>query len=212
MNPTNRNADRARILQALRRAVVRPKPKPFEQVPSGSVFVDSGRDRAERFARRFVQRGGLFHFCENGYADFFREVMNLSRAEGWQQVYCWEKALYDVWRDELQFSECKLGQSLNGIDAGVVRGLAAVAESGTLILSDRQLGALEMSAAGPRALIVLLRADQIVIELNAAMQAAKDQAATRLVQLDGGGYRHPFFDVGGRSLGARRVYCFLIDG
>jgi|GEM_PF-1969254 len=207
-----RDKDRQSIMKNVRQVVLKPLPEPYDELPKQPIFKANDPDPIVAFAERFTESGGHFMYCES-LKTFLLEVMELSNTKQWKYVYCWEKMLYDKWFD-LQFAECKIGEQLFKISAGVCFCEGIVSATGSIILSERNSGALKMLAEA-EALIVLARSSQIFPTLNHAISWMKQEQFNNpighWISVNGSNAPHPLYGTESNQLKAKEIYLFLVE-
>lgn len=206
-----RDKQRQAIMKNVRQVVLKPLPEPFDDLSNKPFFKAVDSDAIVAFAEQFTESGGHFMYCES-VNEFLDEVMELSHSKEWKYVYCWEKNLYDRWFDK-QFAECKIGEQLFKISAGVCFCEGIISQTGSIVLSNRNAGALKMLAEA-EALIVLAKTSQIFPTLNHAITWIKqeqfNQPIGNWVCLNGASEKHPIFQVNNNQLKAKEIYLFLV--
>ena len=183
--------EKEKILRRIREGLAMPAPVPGHQAGHADPKPHNGGEpemaqwlppvgegfeaQADLFGRNSVQLKSTFHLLESE-AEATRALGELSRTEGWQRVAAhadgargdstraivselglpalWTDAGYDV-------------REMEKCDAGVTECDALVAQTGSVLITNRSAGGRALSVLPPHH-VVLARRDQLVADLPAA--------------------------------------------
>lgn len=206
-------SSREKILQKIRKALVKPVPSPFPgQDPNVSVYPNPGDDLSVLFAGEFTRLLGKFAYCADEQ-ELAIQVAALIREKSWEEVYCAEAGLREKLSamGSVRFS----GRSLADSDASVTSCEALVARTGTIVLSAALPEGRTASVYAP-VHICVAKTSQLVWDISDAlltMQEKYPQGIPSLVSFATGPSRTADIEktlvVGVH--GPKEVYCFLVE-
>jgi L-lactate dehydrogenase complex protein LldG len=206
-------SSRERILQKIRKALVKPVPSPFPgQDPNAPVYPNPDEDLSVLFASEFTRLLGKFAYCADERA-LAIQVSALIREKSWEEVYCAEEPLRAILSAQgtVRFS----GRQLADSDVSVTSCEALVARTGSIVLSAALTEGRTASVYAP-VHICVARTSQLVWDISDALKALQEkypQGLPSLVSFATGPSRTADIEktlvVGVH--GPREVYCFLVE-
>lgn len=151
--------------------------------------------QVERFAAELAQVGGQAHPCADR-EEALRHVLRLIERENARRLLMTPSPFIDeldlrgslVSRGIEIIEDPVINDRFREIEVGITGVLAAVAESGTLLLGGAPASMWQWASLLPRVHIALLRADQIRTDLDGAcvdLRGALAEGATELVWVTG---------------------------
>ncbi len=173
-----------------------------------------GNSLEEDFVAHFIQSGGTFIFCEDAN-DFVHQLDTLVRSKGWKEVLCAHKQLFTFLTNHQKEYIREFNPRFKNASAAITDCEAAIARTGSFILSSQQNYGRMASINYPAHLIVL-QPHQILPDLSDALKLMKQKYNNRLpsmININTGPSRTADIEktlVTGVH-GPKEVYCFLLN-
>jgi L-lactate dehydrogenase complex protein LldG len=141
---------------------------------------DSFEDQLARFRANVADLKATFYFC-NSRDELAKQLMELRDVEGWKKVASHAGELTDVACGKLALPVCRTDQTfdaneLESSDAGITECDALVAQTGSVLVTNRSAGGRALSVLPPHH-VVLARREQLVRDLPAAFELLKKNYA-----------------------------------
>jgi len=174
------SAAKENILKRIRQALSHSTPLPFPQSEgNNSVFHRAHQEPEIEFAERFTQLQGKFIFCIN-HKELIPQLNSLVNTMGWENIYCREKKLQDVLKENLftKFSEERLAQC----DAAITSCELLIARTGSIVMSAAQQSGRTVSVYAP-VHICIAYTKQLVYDIRDGLQVLKEKYSDRLPSL-----------------------------
>jgi L-lactate dehydrogenase complex protein LldG len=185
---TERDKIFARIREALN--VVAPVPghhgAPASAAPSAQAREwlpptgDSFEDQLARFRANAADLKATFCFC-NSRDEMTKLLLELRDVEGWKKVASHGGELTDAACNALALPVCRTDESFNAnelesSDAGITECDALVAQTGSVLVTNRSAGGRALSVLPPHH-VVFARREQLLRDLPAAFELLKKKYA-----------------------------------
>ena len=207
------SSSKEKILKKIREALSNSTPLPFPKSEGNSAVFRPPEDELEiLFAEEFTKLLGKFAFCVNE-ADAKNQITKLVSQEKWQNVYCNENDLLNLFKPE-EFPEIKKS-SLSNCDAAITSCNYLVARTGAIVMSSAQQSGRTASAYAP-VHICIAYVDQLVFDTRDALKNLKIKYGNNIpsfITFAAGPSRTADIEktlvVGVH--GPKEVYLFLID-
>lgn len=173
-----------------------------------------GNSLEEDFVTHFIQSGGTFIFCENAN-DFVQQLNALVQSKGWKTVLCAHKQLFSFLANNQLAYIREFDPRFKDATVAITDCEAAVARTGSLILSSHQNYGRMASINFP-VHIVVLQPHQILPDISDALKLMKQKYNNRLpsmININTGPSRTADIEktlVTGVH-GPKEVYCFLLN-
>lgn len=202
------------ILGKIRRAYVQHRPAPpYPNLDTVSPIFRKDEDIEEFiFAKKFTKSGGKFAYVED-YTDFFEQVMELSFERGWNDIYCWDWEISDVFK-EVDFRNIRIGQNLSEARVGIVKCDALIARTGSILFSLGLKSQLTLSSF-PETLIVLAYTSQVVPDFNDGINLIKEKYfpnfPSMVWSVSGPSKNFVVENIEMMGLGQSEVFVFLVE-
>ena len=141
---------------------------------------DSFEDQLARFHANATDLKATFHFCNNR-EEFAKSLTGLRDAEGWKKIASHGGELTDSACKTIALPVCRTDQpfdvnELESSDAGITEGAALVAQTGSVLVTNRSAGGRALSVLPPHH-VVIARRDQLVRDLPEAFELLKKKYA-----------------------------------
>jgi L-lactate dehydrogenase complex protein LldG len=161
-------------------------PKSFNGSPSAQAREwlpptgDSFEERLARFRVNAVDLKATFHLVD-GREELAKLLLELRDAEGWEKVASHSGELTDAACKILGLPVCRTDQKydvneLEGCDAGITECDALIAQTGSVLVTNRSSGGRALSVLPPHH-VVIARREQLLRDLPAAFEWLKTQYA-----------------------------------
>jgi L-lactate dehydrogenase complex protein LldG len=202
-----------KILKKIREALSNSTPLPFPKSEgNSSVFHPQTEELEILFAEEFTKLSGKFAFCVNE-ADAKNQIKKLIIQQKWENVYCKENELLNLFKTE-EFPAIKKS-SLANCDAAITSCNYLVARTGAIVMSSAQQSGRTVSAYAP-VHICIAYTDQLICDTRDALKDLKKKYGNNLpsfITFAAGSSRTADIEktlvVGVH--GPKEVYVFLID-
>jgi L-lactate dehydrogenase complex protein LldG len=155
-----------------------PAPAAFRQwlPPVGATF----EERLELFQRQAASLKATFHFT-NIPEEISKLLLELSATDGWKKIASHHGQLTDPACGALNLPVCQVDEGydvreMEGCDAGITECDALVAQTGSVLITNRSAGGRALSVLPPHH-VVLARREQMVGDLSEAFQMLKRKYA-----------------------------------
>lgn len=137
---------------------------------------DSFEDQLARFRANATDLKATFYLCSNR-DEFTRLLTELRGVEGWKKVASHGGELTDVACQTLGLPVCRTDQPFNATeleacDAGITECDALIAQTGSVLVTNRSAGGRALSVLPPHH-VVLARREQLLRDLPAAFELLK---------------------------------------
>lgn len=144
--------------------------------PVGDPF----EDQLARFRANAADLKATFYFC-NSHDELAKLLMELRDAEGWKKVASHAGELTDAACKTLALPVCRTDQAydvseLESSDAGITECDALIAQTGSVLVTNRSAGGRALSVLPPHH-VVLARREQLLRDLPAAFELVKKKYA-----------------------------------
>jgi L-lactate dehydrogenase complex protein LldG len=144
--------------------------------PVGASF----EDQLARFRANATDLRATFYFCNNR-EELAKLLLELRDVEGWKKVASHAGELTDAACKTLALPVCRTDQSFNvneleSCDAGITECDALVAQTGSVLVTNRSAGGRALSVLPPHH-VVLARREQLLRDLPAAFELLKKKYA-----------------------------------
>lgn len=141
---------------------------------------DSFEDQLARFRANAADLKATFYFC-NSRDELGKLLLELRDAERWKKVASHAGELTDAACKTLALPVCRTDQSfdvneLEASDAGITECDALVAQTGSVLVTNRSAGGRALSVLPPHH-VVLARREQLLRDLPAAFELLKNKYA-----------------------------------
>lgn len=141
---------------------------------------DSFEDRLARFRANAADLKATFHFCNNR-DEVIKLLLELRDAEGWKKIGSHAGELTDAACKTLGLPVCRTDQSfdvneLEACNAGVTECDALIAQTGSVLVTNRSAGGRSLSVL-PEHHVVLAQREQLLRDLPAAFELLKKKYA-----------------------------------
>jgi len=185
--------EKEKILARIREALTLPAPRPGQEhanehramaAANGSGSVSrwlpavgpAFEDRLALFRKNAVDLKAEFHLAES-LEDACRILLGIREAESWSKVGTHGGALCDPIREALGLPVCLTDRAyevsdLESCDAGISECDALVAQTGSVLITNRSAGGRALSVLPPHH-VVLARKDQLIRDLPDAFTLLK---------------------------------------
>ncbi|HEU5365387.1 MAG TPA: lactate utilization protein [Hanamia sp.] len=207
------SSSKEKILKKIREALSNSTPLPFPKSEgASSVFQPQTEDLEILFAEEFTKLLGKFAFCVNEI-DGKNQIKKLIIQQKWENVYCKEKSLLDLFNKD-EFPAVKKSLLAN-CDAAITSCNYLVARTGAIVMSSAQQSGRTVSAYAP-VHICIAYTDQLVFDTRDALKDFKKKYANAIpsfITFAAGPSRTADIEktlVTGVH-GPKEVYVFLID-
>lgn len=209
----NVSPSKENILKKIRKALSNSTPIPFPNSEgNNSIFHPAPQDLEIEFAEQFTKLQGKFIYCLNTQ-ELGVQLHNLIRNYGWTKMFCCEKKLAGVLKEDLQIS-CP-HNDLASCDASITSCEFLIARTGSIILSTGQESGRTVSVYAPIH-ICIAYSDQLVYDVKDGLQLLKQKyqhSLPSLITFATGPSRTADIEktlvVGVH--GPKEVYVFLVD-
>ncbi len=156
-----------KILKRVRDALISKKENPFKNIDfSSSVFVQTEEDIEIAFARKLMDMGGTFVYCENERA-LGEGLKSLLSQKEWQDYYVVDKKL-KMLLESLEVPFRDEPAAFNNMIAGITRCEYLIARFGSVLVSSGLDSGRRMFVF-PESHIVVAYTSQVVPELQDAL-------------------------------------------
>jgi L-lactate dehydrogenase complex protein LldG len=156
-----------KILKRVRDALISKKENPFKNIDfSSSVFVQTEEDIEIAFARKLMDMGGTFVYCENERA-LGEGLKSLLSQKEWQDYYVVDKKL-KMLLESLEVPFRDEPATFNNMVAGITRCEYLIARFGSVLVSSGLDSGRRMFVF-PESHIVVAYTSQVVPELQDAL-------------------------------------------
>ncbi len=160
-----------KILKRVRDALISKKDNPFKNVDfSSPVFQELDEDKEVAFARKLMEMGGAFVYCENEKA-LGENLQVLLEQKGWKNYFVKDKKL-ELLLESLQIPFCHDPDKFNDMQAGITRCEYLIARFGSVLVSSGLDSGRRMFVFPP-AHIVVAYTSQVVLELHEALMGMR---------------------------------------
>lgn len=137
---------------------------------------DSFEDQLARFRANATDLKATFYFCNNR-DELTKLLTELRDAEGWKKVASHAGELTDAACQTLALPVCRTDQPFNpseleACDAGITECDALIAQTGSVLVTNRSAGGRALSVLPPHH-VVLARREQLLRDLPAAFELLK---------------------------------------
>ena len=141
---------------------------------------DSFEDQLARFRAHSADLKTTFHFCNNR-EEMTKLLLELRDAEGWKKIASHRGELTDAAGKTLSLPTLSTDQPFNvaeleACDAGITECDALVAQTGSVLVTNRSAGGRALSVLPPHH-VVIARRDQLLRDLPAAFELVKKKYA-----------------------------------
>lgn len=142
---------------------------------------DSFDDQLARFRANANDLKAAFYFCNN-HDVLAKLLLELRDAEGWKKIASHAGELTDAACKTLALPVCQTDQAydvneLEASDAGISECDALIAQTGSVLVTNRSAGGRALSVLPPHH-VVLARREQLLRDLPAAFELLKKKYAT----------------------------------
>jgi L-lactate dehydrogenase complex protein LldG len=207
------SSSKEKILKKIREALSNSTPLPFPKSEgTSSVFSSQTEELEILFAEEFTKLLGKFAFCINE-TDAKNQIKNLILHQKWQNVYCNENELLNLFTPK-EFPAIKKS-SLANCDAAITSCNYLVARTGAIVMSSEQQSGRTVSAYAP-VHICIAYTHQLVFDTRDALKNLKNKYGNNIpsfITFAAGPSRTADIEktlvVGVH--GPKEVYLFLID-
>jgi L-lactate dehydrogenase complex protein LldG len=160
-----------KILKKVRDALISKKENPFKNVDfTASVFHPLQEEKEVAFARKLMDMGGSFVYCENEKA-LGENLQTLLAQKGWKDYFVVDKKLEMLLKSmEIPFQNDP--QKFNNMVAGITRCEYLIARFGSVLVSSGLQSGRRMFVF-PETHVVVAYASQVVEELQEALEGLK---------------------------------------
>lgn len=189
--------EREKIFARIREALTVAAPVPGHHAPTGQhapastapaaharewlpPVGDSFEDQLARFRANAADLKAAFYLC-NSRDELAKLLVELRDAEGWKKVASHNGELTDAACKTLALPVCRTDQSFNASelessDAGITECDALIAQTGSVLVTNRSAGGRALSVLPPHH-VVLARREQLLRDLPAAFELLKKKYA-----------------------------------
>ncbi|HLX68909.1 MAG TPA: LUD domain-containing protein, partial [Verrucomicrobiae bacterium] len=189
--------EREKIFARIREALTVAAPVPGHHAPTGQhapastapaaharewlpPVGDSFEDQLARFRANAADLKATFYLC-NSREEMAKLLVELRDAEGWKKVASHNGELTDAACKTLALPVCRTDQSFNASeleasDAGITECDALIAQTGSVLVTNRSAGGRALSVLPPHH-VVLARREQLLRDLPAAFELLKKKYA-----------------------------------
>jgi L-lactate dehydrogenase complex protein LldG len=188
--------EREKIFARIREALTVPAPLPghhdagHSAPPTGAPAAharewlppvgDSFEDQLARFRANAADLKATFYFCNNR-DELTKLLTELRDVESWKKVASHRGELTDAACQTLALPVCRTDQPFNAseleaCDAGITECDALVAQTGSVLVTNRSAGGRALSVLPPHH-VVLARREQLLRDLPAAFELLKKKYA-----------------------------------
>lgn len=206
------------ILSRIRKSLSKDSlPIPFpnaEKESLNNLYTESGLSPEETFADNFIKLGGKFVFCNNEQ-ELLEHVYNLYDSRGWQQLFCAEPRLLQIFRnnklnivEDIDIAQTKADGCITGCEV-------LSARTGSVILSSKQYMGRTSSVFYPVHIIVAY-SNQVAEDIQQGLNFLKQKYGNDLpsmINLNTGPSRTADIEktlvVGVHGPG--EVFCFFVN-
>jgi len=141
---------------------------------------DSFEERLARFRANAIDLKATFYLANNR-DELTKLLLELRDAEGWKKVASHAGELTDAACQTLALPVCRTDQPFNAseleaCDAGITECDALVAQTGSVLVTNRSAGGRALSVLPPHH-VVIARRDQLLRDLPAAFELVKKKYA-----------------------------------
>jgi L-lactate dehydrogenase complex protein LldG len=142
---------------------------------------DSFEDQLARFRANATGLKATFYFCNNG-EEQAKLLTELRDVEGWKKIASHTGELTDVACKALGLPICRTDQpfsagDLEACDAGITECDALIAQTGSVLVTNRSAGGRALSVLPPHH-VVFARQEQLLPDLPAAFALLKEKYGT----------------------------------
>ncbi len=160
-----------KILKRVRDALISKKENPFKEVDfSSPVFHPIGEEIEVAFARKLMEMGGTFVYCENEKA-LGENLLVLLEQKKWKDFFVVDKKL-ELLLQSLEVPFCNDPEKFNALQAGITRCEYLIARFGSVLVSSG-LGSGRRMFVFPESHIVVAYTSQVVAELQDALSGMR---------------------------------------
>lgn len=188
--------EREKILARIREALSVPAPvpghhgnnsrEPANSAPSAQARQwlppagDTFEDQLARFRANAIDLKATFYFCNNR-DEFSKLLLELRDVEGWKKIASHSGDLTDSACKTIALPVCRTDQpfeanDLEACDAGITECDALIAQTGSVLVTNRSAGGRALSVLPPHH-VVLARREQLLRDLPAAFELLKKKYA-----------------------------------
>lgn len=162
-----------KILKGVRDALISKQEIPFKDVNfSSSVFQKLADEKSIVFARKLIEMGGSFVYCENEKM-LLENLQTLLKQRGWENYYTLDEKIYSL----LNLAQIPYDNNLenfNTLHAGITRCEYLIARFGSVMVSSA-LNTGRRLFVFPEVHIVIASASQIVEDLKDALSGMRNK-------------------------------------
>lgn len=156
-----------KILKRVRDALISKKENPFKNIDfNSSVFVQTEEDIEIAFARKLMDMGGTFVYCENEKA-LGESLKALLKQKEWQDYFVVDQKL-EMLLKSLEIPIQNNPAAFNNMTAGITRCEYLIARFGSVLVSSGLDSGRRMFVF-PESHIVVAYTSQVVAELQEAL-------------------------------------------
>lgn len=160
-----------KILKSVRDALISKKDNPFQDVNFTQQVLHGLKDEREiEFARKLIEMGGSFVYCENEH-QLIENLSKLRSEKNWGQYFIQDeqlKALFQSGGIDFDDNEAHFGK----MKAGVTRCEFLIARFGSAMVSSG-LGSGRRMFVFPEVHVIVAYASQVVKELKEALSGMR---------------------------------------
>lgn len=219
MNTFKTSKAKENILRKIRQAISEePLPMPYpevEKVNTQTIFeTDKDHTLEEIFAAEFARSGGHFVFC-NSQEDLLINIKLLAESRGWTEVLCAHKPLFSyLVNNKIDFVR-EFNPKLEHAQACITDCDAAIARTGSFLLSSKQNHGRVASIYFP-VHIVVIQPHQIVADIADGLKLLRQKYPNQLpsmINLNTGPSRTADIEktlVTGVH-GPKELFCFFLN-
>jgi L-lactate dehydrogenase complex protein LldG len=209
---------REQILGRIRKALnAKSMPMPFPEADHKNttpLFNLSDTANDESFAGQFIQLGGKYIFCDQEQ-EMLEQLHALCEMRGWEKVFCSEERLLQICRNNKLDFILPADNADDTADACITGCEAAIARTGSFLISSRQHLGRVSPVFYPVHLVVLYRS-QLVTDIASGLELLSRKykgAMPSMISLQTGPSRTADIEktlVTGIH-GPKEVFCFYVN-
>lgn len=162
-----------KILKGVRDALISKQEIPFKDVNfSGPVFEKLTDEKAVVFARKLIEMGGAFVYCENEKM-LLENLKLLLKQKGWENYYTLDERICSLLNTgEIPYNNNP--EDFNSLYAGITRCEYMIARFGSVMVSSK-LDTGRRMFVFPEVHIIIATASQIVEDLKDAFAGIRNK-------------------------------------
>ncbi len=163
------------ILKKIRDALISKKENPFAHINfNHPVFNDISEEKEIQFAKKLIEMGGSFIYCENENS-FLQNLNVLQKEKGWKEVFTIDEKLQALLSSG-NINYDSNPENFTGQKVGMTRCEYFIARFGTVLVSSGLNSGRRMFVF-PEVHIIVGYASQVVTDLKNALQGIKKKYA-----------------------------------